>query len=909
MADTYFLCSHTHWDREWYGEFQQFRMRLVKMVDAMLELLDANPDYRCFNFDGQTIVIEDYLDVRPENRDRLAKYIAEGRIVIGPWHILPDEFLVSGESTVRNLQFGARVASQFGRISNVGYLPDTFGHFSQMPQLLAQWGIDVAILWRGISGDEYKNELVWQAPDGTSVLLARLPEGFGYWNAALFVGSLPKDLREKMFAAGYHSEDILAGDHGADALIAACQHLKSNATANVHLLLNGIDHSVANPNIPDIIARANSRLTDGEIVHGSLDQFATALMQAVDKSNLQIKTGELRDTIWRKSGGGYILNGVLSSRIYLKQQNNECCTLLENWIEPFATFHTQLGAPHETNFIRKAWDWVLKNHPHDSIGGCSVDKVHRQMETRFGWARDICDNLLEFTFSGILEHVKLPELSEGEYAFAVFNPHQHTRSDWLQLEIEIPWPVDKFLKLSDVQGVVITDSNGVEQPCNLLEYDAKRFVNRPTIKTFDPVFRRPWFKISMWASDIPACGYKIFKLKPIFRQIRFAATLSPEPNVLENNRLRAQINPNGTIELTDKLNGLSYSNLLYFEDGGDNGAGYAYSPPKCDKVYTTLASNAEIVLIENSPARAAYKITHTLMLPTELGADKQSRAQTRIPLVIESIVALGVDSQRLDIETTLVNSVKDHRLRVCFPTYPNAEVSSADAQFDVIDHPVFIEQPSREIWLEDQPMQFAQKTFASVSDGKKGLTVASQGLPEYEVSPDTARAIEITLLRAVSHLSNDWKNTRLGLAGPIIPTPDAQMIGRQLSYRYSIIPHAGSWENSPAQLEAMAFNCGLRAYPVVYNSSDAALPAEHSFMQLGGSNIVLSAIKRSEDGTAVVVRFWNSGANESVANLILDRKPKSVYLSNIKEDRLEQLPAANPIEISVPSKRIVTLLI
>ncbi|MHB9124582.1 MAG: glycoside hydrolase family 38 N-terminal domain-containing protein [Armatimonadota bacterium] len=114
MKDKFYLCSHTHWDREWYGEYQQFRMRLVNMIDGLLEILETNPEYRCFNFDGQTIILEDYLEIRPENEPILKKHIEEGRLVVGPWYILPDEFLVSGESTVRNLIFGDRIANKFG---------------------------------------------------------------------------------------------------------------------------------------------------------------------------------------------------------------------------------------------------------------------------------------------------------------------------------------------------------------------------------------------------------------------------------------------------------------------------------------------------------------------------------------------------------------------------------------------------------------------------------------------------------------------------------------------------------------------------------------------------------------------------------------------------------------------------
>ncbi|MHB9126238.1 MAG: alpha-mannosidase [Armatimonadota bacterium] len=906
MKDKFYLCSHTHWDREWYGEYQQFRMRLVKMLDGLLEIFAKDPSYKCFNFDGQTIILEDYLEIRPENEGLLKKYIQEGRLVVGPWYMLPDEFLVTGESTVRNLQFGSRVGARLGRLSNVGYLPDTFGHFSQMPQILSQWGIRMAILWRGLSGDEYKNELLWEAPDGSRVVLSKIPEEIGYCTAALFVRSIVQLKQSELQEKGLHDNDIASGDDAVDAILGACARIKKTALTDTHILFNGVDHKAANPEIPEIIRKANERLEDGEIVHASFDEYAQALLEAVEGKNLQVVRGELRDTIHTKTGEGIILNGVLSSRIYNKQQNQECCTLLENWAEPFSVFNSLLGGRYEKGFIDKAWQWVLKNHPHDSIGGCSIDAVHRQMETRFAWAREIAENLLSFTFTDILENVKIEGLEEWEYAFAVFNPRPEKRSGWIQAEIEIPWSIEKHAPEGPFRGVVVTDMEGAEQKVWLVKYE-KKVVNRPSLRTFATAFRSPVFTVSLWAEDVPACGYKLLKFRPVEKPNCTFGTLSPERNVLENEYLRAEIQPNGTVVLVDKNTGQTYTKLHYFEDGGDNGGGYAYSFPKDDEVYTTLSGNAEVALVENSEARAAYKVVTTMNLPESLDSSNQARSDRKVPLTIESTISLGYGSKRLDIETRVVNTVKDHRLRVLFPTYLNANVSSGEAQFDVTDHPVFIEQPSLEIWKEDQPKQFAQKTFVSITDGRKSLTVANIGLPEYEVTADAERAIAVTLVRAVEYLSTDWKNTRMGFGGHLIPTPDAQMMGRELVFRYSIIPHAGAWSESNVQKEAHSFVQGMKTFPVLYAKEDAKLPTEHSFLSMEGENIALSSVKGAEDGKGYIIRLWNGSESDSVAKIILAKEPEKVYLSNIKEERLEELPAYKELEVPMGAKKIVTL--
>ena len=159
------VISHTHWDREWYFTFQKFRVRLVDLIDHVLDILDSDPDYNCFNLDGQTIVLEDYLQIKPENRERIARYVREGKILVGPWYQLNDEFLVSGESTVRSLLIGHRISREFGATMKLGYLPDQFGNISQMPQIFNGFGIDTAIFGRGLQlvGDRKMERLTRMA--------------------------------------------------------------------------------------------------------------------------------------------------------------------------------------------------------------------------------------------------------------------------------------------------------------------------------------------------------------------------------------------------------------------------------------------------------------------------------------------------------------------------------------------------------------------------------------------------------------------------------------------------------------------------------------------------------------------------------------------------------------------------
>jgi len=310
------VVSHTHWDREWYLTYEQFRFRLVALVDRLLDLLDEDPAYKYFHLDGQTIVLEDYLEIRPEQEPRLRKAIEGGRILIGPWYVMPDEFLVSGESLVRNLLRGHRISRQFGTPMPVGYLPDLFGHVGQMPQIWRQFGLDNTILWRGFGGANA--EYWWDAPDGSRLLMMHLPPE-GYCNATRIV-------------------------FDPDAMMARAKEKvefeRRRTRTGQALLMNGVDHVEPHTAIPALVERL-SAIPGQRAIHSTLPDYVAAVRRTVEKEQpaLETITGELR------SGTDYanLLPGVLSARVYLKQQNAHVQTLLESYAEPLSVFATSLA--------------------------------------------------------------------------------------------------------------------------------------------------------------------------------------------------------------------------------------------------------------------------------------------------------------------------------------------------------------------------------------------------------------------------------------------------------------------------------------------------------------------------------------------------------------------------------------
>ncbi|MGB9797588.1 MAG: hypothetical protein ACPLSK_03110, partial [bacterium] len=409
---TALVVSHTHWDREWYLTYQGFRRRLVRLTDRLLSLMESNPRYKYFVFDGQTIVLEDYLEIRPENEERIRKLVQEGRLHIGPWYVLPDEFLVSGESLVRNLLIGHMIAERYGRVMKVGYLPDPFGHIAQLPQILQGFGIKSFIFHRGL-GDEWEGlntEFWWEGLDGTKVLA--IYQIHGYCNLA-GLGYEP--------AFGEPGMVKVDMDLAVERIKREVDSISPYASTRYILLNNGCDHLEPQPELPDMIDYANSKLEDIEVVHSTFEEYVEKILSE------EPKLGTIKGELHR---GRYhpLLLGVFSTRLYLKKENFLTQRALEKYAEPICSLAWLEGKPYEGAFLLRAWKHLVSNHPHDSICGCSVDEVHRDMLPRFAAARQIAEIHFEESARYLVERINAKK--EGaKAAVVVFNPHSWVVTD------------------------------------------------------------------------------------------------------------------------------------------------------------------------------------------------------------------------------------------------------------------------------------------------------------------------------------------------------------------------------------------------------------------------------------------------------------------------------------------------
>ncbi|HZT93780.1 MAG TPA: glycosyl hydrolase-related protein [Gaiellaceae bacterium] len=353
VSDFRFLVvPHTHWDREWYLPFEQFRLRLGAVVDGVLDTLERDPSFTSFTLDGQAIVLEDYLETRPENESQLRALLAAGRLEVGPSYVLPDEILVGGESLVRNLLLGRRVCRRFGvEPSGAGYLPDSFGHPAQLPQILAGFGIRTFLFSRGL-GDQI---------DDVGVVFR--------WRAG------PAEVVACQMLAHYDNFARLTWYHDAEervrAIVERFGELVLRAGGNEIVLANGSDHLPIEPELPEILGEL-ARTFGAELRIGRYDEYRPT------SEKLPSYEGELVGSRLQN-----VLRGVNSARVYLKQANEHAERRLLS-IEAAAALRTlREDAPHPAADLQLAWRDLLRNQPHDSICGCSCDEVHRDMLVRY----------------------------------------------------------------------------------------------------------------------------------------------------------------------------------------------------------------------------------------------------------------------------------------------------------------------------------------------------------------------------------------------------------------------------------------------------------------------------------------------------------------------------------------------
>ena len=843
------IVSHTHWDREWYRTFQAFRARLVDAIDRVLALVESDPGFH-FLLDGQTVVLEDYLEIRPQRRDALATACRDGRIAIGPWYVQPDSLLPSGEAHVRNLLEGRRVGRQIGPLSTVAYTPDSFGHPAQFPQLFRGFGLEPFVYWRGNGNeiDTLPTEYLWEAPDGSTVLAHYLSEGY--------------------FAACGLPTDPTAA---ATFLAELARTLAANTRSGCVLLMNGIDHALPAAHV-GVVAETLARTTGWTVQRGLLEDFAAALVHEAPRHR-----GELTG-----ARSANLLAGVWSTRTPLKLRNRRAETLLERWAEPWAALGAVCGTPDERPALRLAWRALLQNQAHDSICGCSVDRVHEQMQARY----DTAEELAEQTTTRVLERLaglgaerRTP--SSEAFDIAVFNPSPYARTDVVRLALDpATWfgfggDTSREMSLHPwLHHSLVTRGFTVDGAPARLVADETPGRLRLTPETLPQ-------SVEFVAVDVPAFGWRRFTLAPS------AAHMDQEDDGREIacGSLAVRAATDGTFEL--RTSSGVYGGLCGVEDVGDRGDTY-----DCDPLVDGPVGLEQVGVRRRVDESGFQYLTvrRTFSVPAELAPDRSRRSDQRVSLVIETEARLAAGVERVDLRVRVDNRAKDHRLRILFPTGDRVEEFEAATTFDIARRNTRSRDATT--WVHPAPATFVQQGFVSAN----GLTVVAPGLPEVEVTADGV--IVITLMRAVGWLARMDLTTRPQPAGPLLPTPGAQCLG---PFEAHLALFAGGHAGAARDAEVGLWAVAAGAAPL--------LPDGRALLTIEPRDVVLSALKPAEDGTGVIVRLLNPSDTAREARIHVGFPFASVH-----SVRLDETPDTEPLAASgscvslpVPAHRLRSL--
>jgi alpha-mannosidase len=788
------VVSHFHWDREWYRTFQAYRARLVDAVDTVLELVAADDGFR-FVLDGQAVLVEDYLAVRPASRDALVRAVAAGRISVGPWYVQPDTLLPSGESLIRNLLVGRELCAAMGGGSHVAYLPDSFGHPAQLPQLFAGFGLAPFVYWRGNGNevDRLGESWRWVARDGSAVE-ARLLRS-GYYNAAF----APPDV----------------GD-AATRLIETIRAERPEGAA-FFLLMNGFDHMQPDAHIGAVCAHI-ARRTGWAVERGLLDDLPLA-----DASTLPEYRGELR--------GARIANllpGAASTRMPLKGIERRLEALLEGWLEPWAALGVLFYADDERPAVATAWRSLLQSQAHDSLLGCTIDAVAEQVGARLVEATE----LAEHTLARILERLgglgrarMLPATAEQD--IVVFNPSPHVRSDVVRVSLDDHPALRMPLGQPELSPLTLAAAGG-----SGFTIDGVPARVVPSQDASRPRWIRgvPPMDVEFVANDLPAMGCRRFRLAPA------AAAVDEIDAGRDIGHAAAAVcaNDDGTLDV--RLGDLRWRGLLALEDLGDRGDTYDFEPVPAD-TGATLRS-VTITRRRHGTGLDALVVQRQLETSAALAADRQRRGESHGEIVVEVEASIVPGVPRIDLRVVVDNAVSDHRLRALFPTAAATPSFHAATTFDIAERTTTKDDDTG--WVHPAPATFPHHGWVAAG----GLAVVAPGLPEAEVSADGT--IAITLLRSVGWLSRFDLPSRPIPAGPEMPTPGAQLHGR-FETRMSLV----------AGIDAAAARdiaLGLRGAIV---GAGPLLPAGLSLVEISPRSVLLSALKPAVRGNGIVLRLLN----------------------------------------------------
>ena len=825
------VIQHTHWDFEWYFTRNEALIQFVYHMDEVFQALQAQTvDY--YLLDGQMSILDDYLDAYPEKRQELTKWVRDGRLFIGPWYTQTDELIITGESTIRNLDLGMTMAAELGGTQSIGYLPDSFGQGADMPKIYNGMGIKDAVFWRGLSADKTKNrEFVWDSEDGSQVTALNIKDGY-----FVGVGLIDDDQPEHLM------KTIVAG----------------TSLSAIALPVGG-DQRYVDHNLKARIAFYNQALkqTDQQLVESNYPALFKALNE--HQAELDHVTGEFISPSVSK-----IHRSIYSSRYDQKYLNDKLERRLIYQLEPLMVMADQAGVPYKKSLLNKIWKLVVRNQAHDSAGGCNSDATNQIILERLREADQLSYSTVDYLTRKLAE--SQPELQPNELTF--FNT--------------LPFPIEKTVtfNLSLKSPNFEIKSQGQAVPVDVLaverQYDGQ-------IKRDDSQYAAEdyYYKFKCQARlSLPVLQWCRLDVKSVSTEVvPIAYTTAGQ---IENQQLKVTFT-DGRLVLTDKQQQQTYSDFLWFEDGGDEGDTYDYSPAYQDQLLKLAFKDAR-VQCQIGQTGQTMRLTGHWQLPADLA--ERARQQATVAETYELELRLTADDP-LQIHLVIDNQARDHRLRAVLNSKIKAQQSYADTSFGYLSRGV--EDPHLHDWQqlgwkEEPTAIYPMLHYVNSHDQTSSWTVMAKGIKEYQLIGPNYQQIALTLFRSVGFLGRPDLIRRPGVASGnqfrYIPTPDSQL-QQKLHFKFALL--LGTAFNPADTMRA--FQHYAISQPYYQNQQInlftttlkyfvmqplSKLVSSQPLITLTTKNLVFSSLTESRDRSGWLLRVYNPSKQVCTGEALFD---------------------------------------
>lgn len=838
------VVPHVHWDREWYFTSEESQVLAVRDFGEVLDHLEDDPSYPSFVLDGQMAVVDEFIQTVPGARDRMARLVAEGRLQVGPWFTQTDQMVVSGESIVRNLMYGMESARKLGRPMMVGYVPDSFGQSAQMPMILNQFGIHRYVFWRGQSEfcGTSSNQFWWKSADDSRVLANQMPLGYA--------------------TGKYLSADVEALHRRLDRLFALMDEISPTPYA---ILPNGHDQMPIQTNINEVLRALREAYPDRDFVLGSFDDELNMLETASAETELPEVHTELIDGKRER-----VHRSIYSVRSDNKVLNTRCENLLTRRVEPLLAVADAVGLDCPRALVDACWKQLLENQAHDSMGGCCSDKVNAEIKSRYTNVLERGELLNHYYQRYIAEAADVDEPGR----LAVFN--MSTARDGRLVTAEV---------LTQGNAFELLDAKGNKVPYDIIHTNEvdPGLVDRQIVARGD---YRPFLNTTIqFRRNLPAVGYEVLQVHEVEGD-RPKGVSHSDRRAFTTDDYRVTVNNNGTLEITTR-GGANYREVLGLEIEGNNGDEYDFDPVRNGEILRSADMvHCEPIVTEGRES-IQVEFDYTLELPATLDQwVKGAPVEATKLLGVNLTATFDKRSPTIGVDVKLNNRADDVRVRMIVQTGIASKVSYASNQFGTIERPTLdqgMQVWQAEGWSERPDVIFPFLDYVALADASHTVAVLTNGPREYEVTGNNRDELAITLLSCTGVLGKPDLHRRPGRpSGISVPTPDAQCHGIT-AMQIALLFTDDSLDATNPAARAAEWLAPVDTYqrfayvPIQLSKPSYKVPSRYSLFSQTNPYVVLSAVKKAQDGNGYAARFYNPSSQPQ--RLCLEGVTPAEYLT------------------------------